>query len=570
MNCLNDRIRLIVTGILLWGFGFAIYPARIEVYPELTTGEINELLQNASAGDSLIFHKGTYTGPFFMVNVKGTPKKPIVKSTGMEGAGEVIIDGKTEPGIGKNNNAFTLENSSWIVIEGFTIRNCWTDIISTTNTSYLSLKSCSVLGGKRVIFAKGRGSHHFLVEDCDWEQDERVWTHEAGYSWEEIHHGIHGHYNGSIFQGSLISGVFVLRNNRVKNTFNAFRLSQIGEVTEDSLACSNGEVYGNYIRNTSDNVFEPELYCHNLHFYHNHMVNGHALISVTDVGGGPLYLYGNTGLSEPDCEDGWSIFKLSMPKRSLSEPFYVFNNSWYVDYNFVGDRNAWKNENTVHFNNAYIIEKVDTFRIDSTGYNNSFDYDCSSLPFPSWFSEEGVEAKGIEADPGFRDPLAGDFRLNPESPCIDRGLVNDELILSYKGKAPDIGAWQGEHLVDGPAFRYSDPGVEVPFKEHSRITKFSINGNMLSCWFSIAMPIKEIKKTRFTLISSGQEIPLKFSQVQDEGYCYIFSFKNKIDPHSQLKLEVDDWPIGQNGMSMTGWASAIEVSIIQEPGKKNK
>jgi len=129
------------------------------------------------------------------------------------------------------------------------------------------------------------------------------------------------------------------------------------------------------------------------------MVNGHALISVTDVGGGPLYIYGNTGLSEPDCEDGWSIFKLSMPERSLTKPFYVFNNSWYVDYNFVGNYNAWRNKNTVHFNNAYIIEGIDAFGLDSTGYKNSFDYDCSSVPFPSWFRDEGVESHGIEADP---------------------------------------------------------------------------------------------------------------------------------------------------------------------------
>ena len=91
-------------------------------------------------------------------------------------------------------------------------------------------------------------------------------------------------------------------------------------------------MYNNLIINTSDNVFEPEVYCHNLHFYHNRLVNGHAFISVTEVGGGPIFLYGNTGLSDPDCEDGWAIYKISNKQRTMDRPFYIFNNSWYVDF----------------------------------------------------------------------------------------------------------------------------------------------------------------------------------------------------------------------------------------------
>jgi hypothetical protein len=165
-----------------------------------------------------------------------------------------------------------------------------------------------VIGGKRLLYATGRNSHHFLLENCTWEQDTRVWTHADGYTWEELHHGIHRHFNGSIFQGYGISGVFVLRNNKIRNTFNAFRTSPVGEGKMDLLASSNGDIYNNIIINTSDNVLEPEVHCFNLFFYHNQLINGHAFISVTEVSGGPIYLYGNTGLSEPDCEDGWAIF----------------------------------------------------------------------------------------------------------------------------------------------------------------------------------------------------------------------------------------------------------------------
>ena len=79
-----------------------------------------------------------------------------------------------------------------------------------------------------------------------------------------IHHGKHQHYNGSLFQGSGISGVFVLRDNIIRNTFNAFRLSQINEGDKDPLACTNGEIYRNTITNTSDNVLEPEVPVENI------------------------------------------------------------------------------------------------------------------------------------------------------------------------------------------------------------------------------------------------------------------------------------------------------------------
>ncbi len=545
--------------VIVLSFNTHVYPATKNVIPGYSTEKINKIISESSAGDTILFGPGTYTGPFILKNVNGSVNLPIVMSAMGSSAGTATIDGKSEPGMGKKNNAFSLEDCSWIVIEGFTIRNCWTDIITATNVSWFSLKSCNVSGGKRVVFAKDRGSHHFLVEDCKWEQDERVWTHEEGYSWEEVHHGIHQHYNGSLFQGSRISGVFVLRDNNIKNTFNAFRLSQIDDNETDLLACSNGEVYGNYIRNTSDNVFEPELHCHNLHFYHNQLINGHAFISVTGVGGGPIYLYGNTGLSEPDCEDGWTIFKLSNEERTLTEPFYIFNNSWHVDYPFAGRLNKWRNTNTTHFNNAYILEKLDTVDLQEAGESNSFDYDCFSIPISSHLLTGGNELKGIEVDPRFRDPLKGDFRLQEDSPCTDMGKSAKELILSYEGDAPDIGAWEGEQLVVGPAFRFSDPPEAVQFKEHCRVTKYMISGNNLTLWLSIPVRPVEMDKVQFALISSGMLIPLKAAEAIDDGYCYVFSAEQDLKSFEKPELILSSWPTGINGMIMTDWASVLPI-----------
>jgi hypothetical protein len=200
--------------------------------------------------------------------------------------------------------------------------------------------------------------------------------------------------------GSRISGVFVIRDNQIRNTFNAFRLSPVNDGQMDLLACLNNEVYNNLIINTSDNVFEPEVYYHNLYFCQSLLINGHAFISVTEVGGGPIYLFGNTGLSEPDCKAGWAIYKISNRQRTMSEPFYIiFNNSWYVDYNITAGRMGLWNYHMVHFNNVYYFEGIDTFGFLTSGEDSYYNNDCSSAVFPDFSSEKGFESDGIVADP---------------------------------------------------------------------------------------------------------------------------------------------------------------------------
>jgi hypothetical protein len=552
----------LLAGLLLLLFCVPSHAGKVIISPQDDASSINKRINELSAGDTMVFHPGVYKGPFTLNGKNGLPNLPIVLIGISKGSKIITIDGKSEPGMDMHNNAFQLENCSWIVIEGFRIRNCWTDIITSVDASYLSIKQCDVFGGKRLLYAKGRNSHHFLIENCKWEQDIRVWTHEDGYSWDELHHGKYRHFNGSIFQGERISGVFVLRNNRIKNTFNAFRLSPVNEGQMDLLACSNGDIYNNLIVNTSDNVLEPEVYCHNLYFYHNKLINGHAFISVTEVGGGPIYLYGNTGLSEPDCKDGWAIYKISNRQRTMSEPFYIFNNSWYVDYNITGRRMGWWNDHIVHFNNAYFLEGIDTFGIHTSGDDSYYDYDCSSAVFPRFMSEKGFEADGIEGDPMFKDPLGNDFRLLDVSPCFDSGNLHEDLLADYEGSAPDIGAYEGNKLVMGPAFKFSVPEAEIPFSEHPRITRYRIADKRLILWFNMPMDSKQVVESKPVLQSENISIPAKLEYVEEDLYCFRFALEEEVDPESDLVLVLSAWPSSMNGMMMDSWASALKVSVI--------
>ena len=131
---------------------------KVTVFPQDEANSINKKISELSAGDTMIFNPGIYSGPFTLNGMSGMQNLPIVITGISEGSDTAAIDGKSEPGMGLHNNAFQLEECSWIVIEGFRIRHCWTDIITVVDVSYLSVKQCDVVGGKRLLYAMGRDS----------------------------------------------------------------------------------------------------------------------------------------------------------------------------------------------------------------------------------------------------------------------------------------------------------------------------------------------------------------------------------------------------------------------------
>ena len=364
--------------------------------------------------------------------------------------------------------------------------------------------------------------------------------------------------------------MFVLRDNLIKNTFNAFRLSQINEGEMDLLACTNGEIYKNTIINTSDNVLEPEVHTLNLHFYHNRMINGHAFVSITEVTGGEIYIYGNTAVSKPESDDGWTIFKISSRKEGLTKPFYIFNNSWHVDFDMIGSpRNVWHNNHLRHFNNACFSTKSDSFGIFNIGLDNHFDYDCSNVPFPRLLTGNGFEKNGLVGDPLFRDPMGNDFRLKENSPCIDRGVMNGELIMGYSGDGPDIGAYDNGELIQGPPFRYMSPEREVPFEEMPRITRHRTDGDIIKVWFSVPLSERSVKSTDFKIATGGKILDLKATGLSEDGHCLTLSTgeNTKLSANDlkgstgEMELLFSKWPKGKNGMPVTSWASSVPVKL---------
>lgn len=527
----------------------------IPVSAKMSADKINSMLSKAQPGDTLFFGQGHYKVNLILNNIHGALDNPVVLK-GENRKTTVIDGGAHKPGVGLTNYGITINDCSWITIDDFSFQNCWLDVIRAENSGYISLRNSDIHGGRRAVFTKGRGSHHYLIENCFWEQGEHVWTKENEYSWAELHHGEFRHYNGGLLQAEQISGSFVLRDNYIKNVYNGFRLSIMGQAESDTLACTNGEIYRNVIENSSDNAFEPEVYCRNLHFYHNKMINSHAFISVTEVGGGPLYIYGNTGVKLPDCEDGWTIFKFTGKKRRLIKPIYIFNNSWQVDSDVLGRKQEkhWHSDNIRHFNNAYHITNADSVGIYYLGKNNVFENDCANIPFPHFVSETGRH-KSIVADPMFVDGKYGNFRLQKDSPCRDAGIIPHDIEIAFNGDKLDIGAYDDDVLVEGPPFRHEDL-KDIKYVEQPRIVKYKISGRVLKLWFSSPLNPSTISESSFVLRNLDSSYKFSKSELQNDGYVLVLESNTEL-PADNISLSVSDKPIGINGQQMTYWASAI-------------
>lgn len=70
--------------------------------------------------------------------------------------------------------------------------------------------------------------------------------------------------------------------------------------------------------------------------------------------------------------------------------------------------------------------------------DNTDDYNCYFPGKPNEKIKPGSHE--VLADPLFVDPKKGDFRLKEDSPCRSKGV---DVGLAFKGKAPDLGAFQG-------------------------------------------------------------------------------------------------------------------------------
>ena len=141
-----------------------------------------------------------------------------------------------------------------------------------------------------------------------------------------------------------------------------------------------------------------------------------------------------------------------------------------------------------------------------------------------------------------------------------------ELILDYKGRRPDIGAFDQGLLIEGIPFRYATPNAILPYKELPRITRMKIQNDELRIWFSLPMDDFSLKAIARALLYDGERYPLNYLDLSDDGYCLTLTGENlpAVTEPSELQkmeLKLSKWPQAMQGKKLTSWASEIKVSL---------
>jgi hypothetical protein len=470
-----------------------------------------------------------------------------------------------------------IANAAWLVVENLNFQNCWHNIIELDNSSYITVRGCDFKEGEDVVFAKA-GTHHVLLEYNTWKQRAEIWYE---WTWADVHHSEVEdlrHYSGSFYNGPWPGsgqnqgfGATVIRYNQASHLFNWLAMWSSAPNLQANI-----EVYGNRVDYVRDNVIEPERYTHNLHVYHNEFNQCAASIfsllhneavawdDPSMALNGPMYVYGNVGYydsSDPvggpsTWAPGYSVIKNC--KWFTGEPVVFYHNSW--SYGKLGLPNSVDNDRKLHhFNNIGVFENGYGIQwgMQFEEWGNAFDYDFSDKPWQAHLLNKGQEANGIVApDPGWTNPANGDYRLQSGSVCIDAGKVIPGFTQSYEGAAPDIGAYEGDQLVEGPPFYTRVPTGGLGYLEKPRITRHRVAGNQLTLFWSWPLDPASVQNDQIVITADGRPVTVTGHSIAAPYREWVLSTDQNLEG-AALAIDFESFPTGDNDETATLWGSTL-------------
>ncbi len=443
-------------------------------------------------GDIILVHAGVYKDSRFIyggfdknietygtsydgtydLTASGTPDKPIVIKAA--GDGEVVFDGAG------NDTLFNLLAGSYNYFDGITVKN--------TNVGFL-LGIKDIIGADGFTLINSRAINVGRVVRDDWAKSKDFYIANNVFlgrhdpqrltSWigadvwakyPEFPAPITSEYAVKIYgQGHVVA------HNYVANFHDAIDDATFG-VPSDKPGeyAASVDFYGNDMFNITDNCIELDGGVHNMRAFENRCANTAQLAySVQPIFGGPAYIYRN--ISYNNVASG-ALKLLDNPSGIL-----IYNNT------FVGSAGSLGPASNFHFRNNLIVGdgwkrpifQMKTFTpYSSSDYNGfgpnavagSFAWDAP--PFDSanggrvhkvydsladYQKGSGQDAHSVavgldafvnvrptdESDPRkLYLPEDLDFRLKPRSAAIDKGVELPNITDGFKGKAPDLGAYE--------------------------------------------------------------------------------------------------------------------------------
>jgi len=348
------------------------------------------------------------------------------------------------------NHAFDVISRDWIWIEGFETRFYGTTTngcgVCTLNASHVVIRKNRIHNLQLGVFinwtggeGQGNDSRIEYNEIYDPPVNEWPWKAVKGSSMEGTGIIVRGHIGA------------IVRGNNVHNYFNCIYTGSSGALNNPALAFD-ADIYNNRIHQISDDGLEPEGTCVN-HRFRNNIVDAMLIgVSLAPITQGPTWVLRSTFTNFTGSPIKWA-------SNSDGLVLFFHNTSWTnaKGLNAMSMITPVHNavmRNNIFQGNGYAFEESFT---GSTGHdwnnNNWYTTRGSEGPHFKWenvnydnlaqlCAATRLECKGYDDSPGLTNPSGGNFSLLSSSPNIDRGIVIPGINDNFKGKAPDIGAYE--------------------------------------------------------------------------------------------------------------------------------
>jgi hypothetical protein len=415
---------------------------------------------------------GTSFDGTYYLTASGTPDKPIVIKAA--GDGEVVFDGDG------NDTLFNLLAANYNYFDGITVKN--------TNVAFL-LGIKDIIGADGFTLTNSRAINVGRVVRDDWAKSKDFYItnnvflgrHDPTRITSWIGAEVWAKYPGfpapitSEYAVKVYGQGHVVAHNYVANFHDAIDNATFGVPSnKPGEYGASVDFYANDMFNITDNCIELDGGVYNMRAFENRCANTAQLAySTQPIFGGPAYIYRNIAYN--DVASG-GLKLLDNPSGIL-----IYNNT------FIGSAGSLGPASNFHFRNNLIVGdgwkrpifQVKTFTpFSSSDYNGfgpnpvSGNFAWDGPPFSSanggrtnssydtlvdYQKGSGEDAHsitvGIDAfvnvkptdptDPRkLYPPELLDFRLAPKSAAIDKGVELPTITDGFKGKAPDLGAYE--------------------------------------------------------------------------------------------------------------------------------
>lgn len=223
------------------------------------------------------------------------------------------------------------------------------------------------------------------------------------------------------------------------------------------------DIYGNVMAFGQDDGIELDGAQCNIRFFNNRIEQMLCGISTAPNMQGPSYIFNNViwNLGDVKGNESVSVKNGGGSTYSLGRQFF-FNNTMVVTKNGMAGIGFGKDKNREMFiattrNNIFVSEtnpvitgqkgsglSISDIHVSSW---NDFDYDmignsCTSNGAGKILAHPEAEQNGLFTMPLFTNKKHAVFTLEKEDIGIDRGIIIPNFSIHYKGKKPDMGAFE--------------------------------------------------------------------------------------------------------------------------------